>query len=128
MPPLPRLFRPRAAALAAFAAWALPAGAATDVEVLSLTPPVCSTLPGAGHQVCTNVAEITVRLPAATDGLKLVQCLLHSEEGQVLGGGEALLRPPGGSLWVVLRPRYRFDRVTLLAETRCTYPDDGISR
>lgn len=123
--PLPR---PRAAALALLAAWPLPAGAATEVEVLSLTPPVCSRLPGAGHQVCTNVAEITVRIPEAAGGLRLVQCLLHSEEGQVLGLGEALLRPPGGSLWVVLRPRYRFDKVTLLADTRCAYPDEAAPR
>lgn len=127
MPPVPRLPRPQAAALALLALQAVPAAAA-EVEVVALTPPVCSELPVSGHQVCTNVAEITVRIPAAAGGLRLVQCLLHSEEGQVLGVGEAFLRPPGGSLWVLLRPRYRFDDVTLLADTRCAYPDGQAPR
>ncbi len=93
--------------------------AGQPLEVLSVAQPVCDRLPDTGYEICTNVSEIEVLIPTEVKGAHLVQCLLYSQEQQILGIGEAVLRSPGGRLWVVLRPYYRFGQVTLHASTRC---------
>ncbi len=98
------------------------AGAAElqPVAVVEVTPPLCSRFPHNNQLACTNVVQVVVRIP--DDGVNpgLVRCVLHSAEQQVLGSGEAILRPPTGRLWVVLRSRHRFGSTVLPARTDCT--------
>ncbi len=90
------------------------------VEVVEVTPPLCNRFADSNQAACINVAEITVRIPDSAFDPGLVRCVLYSEEQQILGTGEAFLRPPSGKLWAVLRPRYRFDKTTLHTQTLCT--------
>ena len=98
------------------------AGAAETrpVEPVEVTPPLCNRFQHNGKLACTNIVEVVVRIPEAASNPGLVRCVLYSEEQQVLGTGEAILRPPEGKLWVVLRTRARFGVTTLHARTVCT--------
>ena len=90
------------------------------VEAVEVTPPLCNRFPHSGELACTNIVEVVVRIPADAVDPGLVRCVLYSEEQQVLGTGEAILRPPAGRLWVVLRRRARFGVTTLHTHTACT--------
>ena len=90
------------------------------VEPVEVTPPLCNRFQHSGELACTNVVEVVVRIPADAFNPGLVRCVLYSEEQQVLGTGEAILRPPAGRLWVVLRRRARFGVTTLHTDTACT--------
>jgi len=105
-----------------FAGLTLEAAAAETrpVEPVEVTPPLCNRFQHNGKLACTNIVEVVVRIPDAASNPGLVRCVLYSEEQQVLGTGEAILRPPEGKLWVVLRARARFGVTTLHARTACT--------
>ena len=90
------------------------------VEPIEVTPPLCNRFQHSGELACTNIVEVVVRIPADAISPGLVRCVLYSEEQQVLGTGEAILRPPTGRLWVVLRRRARFGVTTLHTHTACT--------
>ena len=90
------------------------------VEAVEVTPPLCNRFQHSGELACTNIVEVEVRIPADAVNPGLVRCVLYSEEQQVLGTGEAILRPPEGRLWVVLRRRARFGVTTLHTDTACT--------
>lgn len=109
--------------LAVMFAGLTPEAGATEtwpVEPVEVTPPLCNQFQHNGKLACTNIVEVVVRIPDAASDPGLVRCVLFSEEQQVLGTGEAILRPPEGKLWVVLRARARFGVTTLHARTACT--------
>ncbi len=90
------------------------------VQATNVTPPLCNRFAHNGKLVCINIVEVAVRIPPGAVAPGLVRCVLYSQEQQVLGTGEAILSPPTGKLWVVLRPRHRSGLTTLHAETICT--------
>ena len=90
------------------------------VQAVNVTPPLCNRFAHNGMLACINIVEVAVLIPPGSVAPGLVRCVLYSEEQQVLGTGEAILSPPSGKLWVVLRPRHRFGLTTLHAETICT--------
>jgi len=91
---------------------------AEEIIVKKIYPPKCSILESTNARLCPRIMELGVEIKGE-DKKKLIRCILYSEEGEILAFGEAVMRKPGGRIYIELRERRRIHGITLIAGAKC---------
>ena len=91
---------------------------AEEIIVKKIYPPKCSIIESTNVRLCPRIMELGVEI-RGEDKKKLIRCILYSEEGEILAFGEAVMRKPGGRIYIELRERRRIHGITLIAGAKC---------
>ena len=92
---------------------------ADEIIVKNIYPPKCSIIESTNFRLCPRIMELGIEI-RGEDEKKLIRCILYSEEGEILAFGEAVMRKPGGRIYIELRERRRVHGITLIAGAKCT--------
>ena len=91
---------------------------AEEIIVKKIYPPNCSIIESTNTRLCPRIMELGIEI-RGEDEKKLIRCILYSEEGEILAFGEAVMRKPGGRIYIELRERRRIHGITLIAGAKC---------
>ena len=91
---------------------------AEEIIVKKIYPPKCSIIESTNTRLCPRIMELGIEI-RGEDEKKLIRCILYSEEGEILAFGEAVMRKPGGLIYIELRERRRIHGITLIAGAKC---------
>ena len=91
---------------------------AEEIIVKKIYPPKCSIIESTNARLCPRIMELDIEIKGE-DKKKLIRCILYSEEGEILAFGEAVMRKPGGLIYIELRERRRIHGITLIAGAKC---------
>jgi hypothetical protein len=95
--------------------------AESDIIIKILRPPKCSILENSNVLLCPRIMEIDVEI-GDHQSKKLVNCLLLSEEDEVLAFGENYISPPSGKIYLTIREaRRKIHEMKLIATAECKY-------
>jgi len=89
-----------------------------EIIVKKIYPPKCAVLKETKGKLCPRIMELDIEIKSKYEK-QLVRCLLFSEEGEILAFGEAVMRKPGGRIYIELRERRRVHGITLIAGAKC---------
>jgi len=92
---------------------------AEEILVKKIYPPKCSIIEETNSRLCPRIMELDIEITGEEEK-KLIRCLLYSEEGEILAFGEAVMRKPGGRIYIELRERHRVHGLTLIAGAKCS--------
>ena len=91
---------------------------ADEIIVKKIYPPKCSIIESTNFRLCPRIMELGIEI-RGDNKKKLIRCILYSEEGEILAFGEAVMRKPGGRIYIELRERRRIHGITLIAGAKC---------
>ena len=91
---------------------------AKEITVKKIYPPKCTIIKETNSKLCPRIMELDIEIKGE-DKKKLIRCILYSEEGEILAFGEAVMRKPGGLIYIELRERRRIHGITLIAGAKC---------
>ena len=91
---------------------------AKEITVKKIYPPKCTIIKETNSKLCPRIMELDIEIKSNKEK-QLVRCILYSEEGEILAFGEAIMRKPGGRIYIELRERRRLHGVTLIAGADC---------
>ena len=92
-----------------------------DIIIKHLHPPKCTILKDSKVLLCPRIMEIEVGIDK-NDNKQLINCLLFSEEEEILAYGENYVSPPGGKIYLTIRQaRRKIHEMKLIASVKCKY-------
>jgi len=97
--------------------------AESNIVINKLYPPKCSILENSKVLLCPRIMEIDVEI-GEQKYKKLVNCLVLSEEEEVLAFGENYIHPPRGKVYLTIREaRRKIHEMKLIATAECKYTE-----
>ena len=97
--------------------------AESNIVINKLYPPKCSILEKSKVLLCPRIMEIDVEI-GDQKIKKLVNCLVLSEEEEVLAFGENYIQPPKGKVYLTIREaRRKIHEMKLIATAECKYTE-----
>ncbi|MAU29477.1 MAG: hypothetical protein CMJ07_09900 [Pelagibacterales bacterium] len=94
-----------------------------DIAIEKLYPPKCSILKDSKVLLCPRIMEIDVKI-GNQKSKKLVNCIVFSEEEEVLAFGENYINPPKGKIYLTIREaRRKINEMKLIATAKCKYTE-----
>ena len=97
--------------------------AESDIDIKKLYPPKCSMLKKSKVLLCPRIMEIDVHI-GKQKNKKLVNCIVFSEEEEVLAFGENYINPPMGKVYLTIREaRRKINEMKLIATAECKFTD-----
>ena len=94
-----------------------------DIAIEKLYPPKCSILKDSKVLLCPRIMEIDVKI-GNHKSKKLVNCIVFSEEEEVLAFGENYVYPPIGKVYLTIREaRRKINEMKLIATAQCKYTE-----
>lgn len=97
--------------------------AESDITIYKLYPPKCSILEESKVLLCPRIMEIYVQIKNQ-QYKKLVNCIVFSEEEEVLAFGENYIYPPMGKVYLTIREaRRKINEMKLIATAECKFTE-----
>ena len=97
--------------------------AESDIIIEKLYPPKCSMLKESKVLLCPRIMEIYVQIKNQ-QYKKLVNCIVFSEEEEVLAFGENYIYPPMGKVYLTIREaRRKINEMKLIATAECKFTE-----
>ena len=97
--------------------------AESDIIIEKLFPPKCSILKESKVVLCPRIMEIDVQVQNQKYK-KLVNCIVFSEEEEVLAYGENYIYPPIGKVYLTIREaRRKINEMKLIATAECKFTE-----
>ena len=97
--------------------------AESNIIIEKLYPPKCSILKESNVLLCPRIMEIDVQIENH-EFKKLVNCIVFSEEEEVLAFGENYIKPPIGKVYLTIREaRRKINEMKLIATAECKFTD-----
>lgn len=94
---------------------------AENIVVKHIYPPKCTMLEDSKTLLCPRIMELAIEIKHETKK-KLINCLLLSEEGEILAFGENYITPPSGKIYLTIRQnRRKLHEMKLIASAKCEY-------
>jgi len=94
-----------------------------DIVIINLYPPKCSILEESKVLLCPRIMEIDVDI-GKQKYKKLVNCIVFSEEEEVLAFGENYIYPPRGKVYLTIREaRRKIHEMKLIATAECKFTE-----
>ena len=91
------------------------------IIIEKLYPPKCSILKESKVLLCPRIMEIVVQIENQ-EFKKLVNCIVFSEEEEVLAFGENYINPPMGKIYLTIREaRRKINEMKLIATAECKF-------
>ena len=92
-----------------------------DIIVKYIHPPKCTMLKDSKVLLCPRIMEIDLEIKNSINK-KLINCILISEEEEILAFGENYISPPGGKIYLTIRKmRRKIHEMKLIASAKCKY-------
>ena len=97
--------------------------AESDIIIDKLYPPKCSILEESKVLLCPRIMEIYVQIEKQKSK-RLVNCIVFSEEEEVLAYGENYIHPPTGKVYLTIREaRRKINEMKLIATAECKFTE-----
>ena len=94
-----------------------------DITIKKLYPPKCSMLEDSKVLLCPRIMEIDVEI-GNQKSKRLINCIVFSEEEEVLAFGENYINPPKGKIYLTIREaRRKINEMKLIATAKCKYTE-----
>ena len=98
--------------------------ASQDIIVTYIHPPKCTMLKDSKVLLCPRIMEVDVEIKNNNNNKnkKLINCILLSEEGEILAYGENFIIPPIGRIYLTIKQnRRKIHEMKLIASSKCEY-------
>ena len=95
-----------------------------DIIVTYIHPPKCTMLKDSKVLLCPRIMEVDVEIKYnnSNNNKKLINCILLSEEGEILAYGENFIIPPIGRIYLTIKQnRRKIHEMKLIASSKCEY-------
>lgn len=93
------------------------------VLIKHLHPPKCTMLKDSKVLLCPRIMEIDVEIHHSNNK-KLINCVVFSEEEEVLAFGENYISPPKGKIYLTIRQaRRKIHEMKLIATAKCKFTE-----
>jgi hypothetical protein len=95
-----------------------------DIIVTYIYPPKCTMLKDSKVLLCPRIMEVDVEIKYnnSNNNKKLINCILLSEEGEILAYGENFIIPPKGRIYLTIKQnRRKIHEMKLIASSKCEY-------
>jgi len=94
-----------------------------DIIVTYIHPPKCTMLKDSKVLLCPRIMEVDVEIKYYNNNnKKLINCILLSEEGEILAYGENFIIPPIGRIYLTIKQnRRKIHEMKLIASSKCEY-------
>ena len=92
-----------------------------DILIKHIYPPKCTILKESKVLLCPRIMEVDLEIKNSINK-KLINCILISEEEEILAFGENYISPPGGKIYLTIRKmRRKIHEMKLIASVKCKY-------
>jgi len=92
-----------------------------NIIVEHIYPPKCTMLEDSRVLLCPRVMEVDIKIKYDTEK-KLINCILLSEESEILAFGENYIYPPLGKIYLTIKQnRRKIHEMKLIASAKCEY-------
>jgi hypothetical protein len=92
-----------------------------NIIVKQIYPPKCTMLEDSKTLLCPRIMEVAIEIKHESKK-KLINCILLSEEGEILAFGENYITPPSGKIYLTIKQnRRKIHEMKLIASAKCEY-------
>ena len=92
-----------------------------DILIKHIYPPKCTILKESKVLLCPRIMEVDIEIKNGINK-KLINCILLSEEQEILAYGENFILPPKGKVYLTIKQnRRKIHEMKLIASAKCEY-------